>query len=614
MENKDKKTIDFDFWYDISSKKIYENSFNKSQITKEEYFERKLNEKLTLRKEKLFCKFMKKRKELALHNNITNTEDNKYKINIKEVEASLSKEIITNFESSQDKDKLLESFLLSEQNNLIQYGIVQLKLISYSITTIPNNSLIQAAIKVFCENYINRDTKITNQNELLTVFINWSAILDSFNDYLYEDYFLAVVYNILISNKYEMSMRTDALWYINNLSKNQQCLLYINKRINLSSAIDSLINSIIPEELYPYILNSMFNIVKFSDDEQSLNFIPTMDQLISLYISSYSKYWLVCPSKKSNNVNDNDLRINYKIIKSLLILFNAFVRKNDEYSKILSSKTAIGNKLYDLLLNFEPYDCLCQSDDNIVISNNITLDTNKAKIKYNLFCTMKIFNLTTSLISNMISAITEKEFDSFVEQNDLIIVYTSFFEKCFLCQLLLSPQTLRSISILFSNYVSENQKYANLFVLSSIPQYLYECTKKVNDDIFKNEYMTILYNCFLHNDKKINEQILNEFHFIDILCSWLKETKNITLIGLLLDFLNIIFQFLENVDKLKEKQKIKKKIEEKGILEILEKIIHDENKEISQLAEHLLCYWDIEDIVKISYDPNHDDEEFNDII
>ena len=93
MENKDKKKIDFDFWYDISSKKIYENSFNKSNITKEEYFERKLNEKLTLRKEKLFCNFMKKRKE-ALHNNNTNSEDNKYKINIKEIEASLSKEIM----------------------------------------------------------------------------------------------------------------------------------------------------------------------------------------------------------------------------------------------------------------------------------------------------------------------------------------------------------------------------------------------------------------------------------------------------------------------------------------------------------------------------------------
>ena len=126
--------------------------------------------------------------------------------------------------------------------------------------------------------------------------------------------------------------------------------------------------------------------------------------------------------------------------------------------------------------------------------------------------------------------------------------------------------------------------------------------------------MTILYNCFLHNDKKINEHILYELHFIDILCNWLKEAKNSTLIALLLDFFNIIFQFLENVDKLKEKQKIKKKIEEQGILELLEKITHDDNKEISQLAEHLLCYWDIEDVVKISYDPNHDDEEYNDII
>ena len=613
MENKDKKKIDFDFWYDISSKKIYENSFNKSNITKEEYFERKLNEKLTLRKEKLFCNFMKKRKE-ALHNNNTNTEDNKYKINIKEIEASLSKEIINNFESSQDKDKILESFLLSKQNNLIQYAIVQLKLMSNTITTIPSHSLIQAAIKVFSDDYINTDTKIKNQSELFTVFINWSAILDSFNDYLYEDYFLAVVNNILISDKYDISMRIDSLWFINNLIKNKHFLLYINKRINLSSAIDSLVNSIVPEELYPTILYSMVNIVTLCDEEQSLDFISTINKLISLYISSYSKYWLVCPSKKSNNVNDDDLRINYKIIKCLLILFNAFVRKNDEYSKILCANTAIGNKLYDLLLNFEPYDSLCQSDDNIVISNTITLDTNKAKIKYNLFCTMKIFNLTTSLLSNMISTITEKEFDSFIEQNDLIIVYTSFFEKCFLCQLLLSPQTLRSISILFSNYVSERQKYANLFVLSSIPTYLYECTKKVNDDIFKNEYMTILYNCFLHNDKKINEHILYELHFIDILCNWFKEAKNSTLIALLLDFFNIIFQFLENVDKLKEKQKIKKKIEEQGILELLEKITHDDNKEISQLAEHLLCYWDIEDVVKISYDPNHDDEEYNDII
>ena len=118
----------------------------------------------------------------------------------------------------------------------------------------------------------------------------------------------------------------------------------------------------------------------------------------------------------------------------------------------------------------------------------------------------------------------------------------------------------------------------------------------------------------MHNDKKINEHILYELHFIDILCNWFKEAKNSTLIALLLDFFNIIFQFLENVDKLKEKQKIKKKIEEQGILELLEKITHDDNKEISQLAEHLLCYWDIEDVVKISYDPNHDDEEYNDII
>ncbi len=102
--------------------------------------------------------------------------------------------------------------------------------------------------------------------------------------------------------------------------------------------------------------------------------------------------------------------------------------------------------------------------------------------------------------------LTEKEFDSFIEQNDLIIVYTSFFEKCFLCQLLLSPQTLRSISILFSNYVSERQKYANLFVLSSIPTYLYECTKKVNDDIFKNEKYLKLQNKWLNinNNKKCN--------------------------------------------------------------------------------------------------------------
>ena len=280
MENKDKKKIDFDFWYDISSKKIYENSFNKSNITKEEYFERKLNEKLTLRKEKLFCNFMKKRKE-ALHNNNTNTEDNKYKINIKEIETSLSKEIINNFESSQDKDKILESFLLSKQNNLIQYAIVQLKLMSNTITTIPSHSLIQAAIKVFSDDYINTDTKIKNQSELFTVFINWSAILDSFNDYLYEDYFLAVVNNILISDKYDMSMRIDALWFINNLIKNKHFLLYINKRINLSNAIDSLVNSIVPEELYPTILYSMVNIVTLCDEEQSLDFISTINKLIS---------------------------------------------------------------------------------------------------------------------------------------------------------------------------------------------------------------------------------------------------------------------------------------------------------------------------------------------
>ena len=42
---------------------------------------------------------------------------------------------------------------------------------------------------------------------------------------------LAVVNNILISDKYDMSMRIDALWFINNLIKNKHFLLYINKNL-----------------------------------------------------------------------------------------------------------------------------------------------------------------------------------------------------------------------------------------------------------------------------------------------------------------------------------------------------------------------------------------------
>lgn len=613
---------------EIENNSFAHNTMNKKILVIEDFKDKRLDNQLSLRKQKIFQKFMKLRKEENNFLNISSTNNHdKHLINLQEIEKIIKRETLLVYLNTppQNKNSVLETFLYNEGNQyeLRQYAIIQLKKLSFTLETLPPNSLIIAAIKCFCDNYPNNALKLKIQKELLSVFINWASIVKEFNEYLYEDLFIANILSIFTSKEYDISFELDSIWYINNLILNTETLGYFTRKIDLIKIIENLFLQITDDYDYYPLLNGMINIMTQDLNENTnLYFLRIFENIISVFLAQYSKYEIINPSQiiqKPNNqgeqYNYNQLKILYKNIKYIIRIFILSSKKDNEYITKLLHHSKFINTIYDILIKFNPSDFMNSDKVDLKISNNIKLNVDKVKTKYILYSNENFFSSITDLLGFLFYAASGDEFESLIKKQTLVISYSSILEQALLHNIILKSETLYMISLLFSNYTSEGLKYAKPFFLnSSIPKYLFEFTKIVLDEKFKIEYLTLLYNCFLMNDKKINQHIIYGLDFIDILCDWLLNTKNPRFISLLLDFLNIIFQYNEMTGKILDNKTVKKKIEVKGVFELLQKLHEYKRGEITDLADHLLCYWDLEEIIDVKVDFNGENEEYEDIL
>lgn len=613
---------------EIENNSFPHNTMNKKILVIEDFKDKRLDNQLSLRKQKIFQKFMKLRKEENNFLNISSTNNHdKHLINLQEIEKIIKRETLLVYLNipPQNKNSVLETFLYNEGNQyeLRQYAIIQLKKLSFTLETLPPNSLIIAAIKCFCDNYPNNDLKLKIQKELLSVFINWASIVKEFNEYLYEDLFIANILSIFTSKEYDISFKLDSIWYINNLILNTETLGYFTRKIDLIKIIENLFLQITDDYDYYPLLNCIINIMTQDLNENTnLYFLRIFENIISVFLAQYSKYEIINPSQniqKPNNqgeqYNYNQLKILYKNIKYIIRIFILSSKKDNEYITKLLHHSKFINTIYDILLKFNPSDFMNSDKVDLKISNNIKLNVDKVKTKYILYSNENFFSSITDLLGFLFYAASGDEFESLIKKQTLVISYSSILEQALLHNIILKSETLYMISLLFSNYTSEGLKYAKPFFLnSSIPKYLFEFTKIVLDEKFKIEYLTLLYNCFLMNDKEINQHIIYGLDFIDILCDWLLNTKNPRFISLLLDFLNIIFQYNEMTGKILDNKTVKKKIEVKGVFELLQKLHEYKRGEITDLADHLLCYWDLEEIIDVKVDFNGENEEYEDIL
>ena len=375
-------------------------------------------------------------------------------------------------------------------------------------------------------------------------------------------------------------------------------------------------------DYYP-LLNCMINIMTQELNENTnLYFLRIFENIISVFLAQYSKYEIINPSQniqkphnQGEQYNYNQLKILYKNIKYIIRIFILSSKKDNEYITKLLHHSKFINTIYDILLKFNPSEFMNSDKVDLKISNNIKLNADKVKTKYILYSNENFFSSITDLLGFLFYAASGDEFESLIKKQTLVISYSSIIEQALLHNIILKSETLYMISLLFSNYTSEGLKYAKPFFLnSSIPKYLFEFTKIVLDEKFKIEYLTLLYNCFLMNDKEINQHIIYRLDFIDILCDWLLNTKNPRFISLLLDFLNIIFQYNEMTGKILDNKTVKKKIEVKGVFELLQKLHEYKRGEITELTDHLLCYWDLEEIIDVKVDFNGENEEYEDIL
>lgn len=613
---------------EIETNSIAHNNMNKKLLAIEDFKNKRLDNQLSLRKQKMIQKFMRLRKE---ENNFSNksssNNQSKFLINLQEIEKNIKKETLSVYLNTppQNKNSVLETFLYNEGNQyeLRQFAIIQLKKFSFTLETLPPNSLIIAAIKCFCDNYPNNELKLKIQKELLYVFINWASILKEFNEYLYEDLFIANILSIFTSKEYDISFKLDSIWYINNLIINQETFSYFTSKIDLIKIVENIFLHITEDYDYYPLLNCMINIMTQSlNDNTNLYFLGIFENIISVFLVQYSKYETINPSQNIQRPNNqgeqhnyDQLKILYKNIKYIIRIFILSSKKDNEYIAILLRHSKFISTIYDILIKFNPSEFMNSDKVDLKISNNIKLKADKVKTKYIIYSNENFFSSITDLLGFLFYAASGDEFESLIKKQTLVISYSSILEQALLHNIILKPETLYLISLLFSNYTSEGIKYAKPFFLnSSIPKYLFEFTKFVLDEKFKIEYLTLLYNCFLMNDKEINQHIIYGLDFIDILCDWLLNTKNTSFISLLLDFMNIIFQYNEMTGKILDNKTIKKKIEVKGVFELLQKLNEYKRGEITELADHLLCYWDLEEIIDIKVDFNGENEEYEDIL
>ena len=374
---------------EIENNSIAHNTMNKKILSIEDFKDKRLDNQLSLRKQKIFQKFMKLRKEENNFLNLSSTNNhNKHLINLQDIETNIKSETLLVYLNTppQNKNSVLETFLYNEGNQyeLRQYAIIQLKKLSFTLETLPPNSLIIAAIKCFCDNYPNNELKLKIQKELLSVFINWASIVKEFNEYLYEDLFIANILSIFTAKEYDISFKLDSIWYINNLILNTETLSYFTRKIDLIKIIENLFLQIMDDYDYYPLLNCMINIMTQELNENTnLYFLRIFENIISVFLAQYSKYEIINPSQniqKPNNqgeqYNYNQLKILYKNIKYIIRIFILSSKKDNEYITKLLHHSKFINTIYDILLKFNPSEFMNSDKVDLKISNNIKLKQN----------------------------------------------------------------------------------------------------------------------------------------------------------------------------------------------------------------------------------------------
>lgn len=626
----------------ISLKK--KNQLSKSKMNKVNMLQDIDNLKLSLRKKKLFETNMKRRKTESLNSNSFNEIGNystnpQLKIKLSDIEQFVPYEILQLPFSYEAIGKML---IMTKEANIVKYAITKFQIhCAIEQCSIPKELMIALA-QCMMNEYNPISQQFIIHYNIISILINTTARNEMDVSFLYDKAFILNLHSMMINNTIPLDIKYDIIWLLDNMIKSNDQFTDINAAIDLVTLLEqAYTNATNPnnsgqdnENYLIIVLHCIDNIIQLSERKFAL-FKDIINDSIGLFIFKWNQY---LTNETSNNIINKSKSLITKVLKRQLILLSNACNKTKKYIHIINSNSNVQQfitSILDILSRYTIEDVNSHKQNQKDMSNGTikvsesSINIVKAKGRTDEICfESKSKTLITILfiIGNMLYAETDETYSTFVK-NNLINILQNLLDKLILyC----SSKHFNKIDSVFyylawlsNNFACQSIEYAKMLFFNSsiVPSLL-----KLNQQIqlapkSQKELIGLFYNCFIENNSDLNYFLLSKhnnngsYTLIDLLIETLMQnSKDNSLISLVIDFFNLIIQYYQSTRNKKDKSAFIYLLEQENIPLVLSKLQLSGNDEVSELALTLMSEFTedrIDDIINLDDDNDYNEEDFD---